>query len=993
MRHTAIKTLMMVALLLVSIATFAVPANKLPITIKQSNGKSLTFILQGDEKVSWAKTLDGYTLLRGKDKQFYYAQKNAEGDLVASSVIACNEQERDAKEQSFVASLQKDLRYSVKQVKQLKARWEHQASSNVKAAQNPFPTSGTDSLLVILAQFTDLSFTYTRDKFDSMCNQPNYLGTGSIKDYFLTNSDSMFNLAIKVVGPYTLNHNMAYYGNTDDNPMGSYYFVRDAINKADADGVNFANFDNDNDGYVDDVCIIFAGTPESTTGNADEIWPHSSNMSYYQSAGYSMPYKDGKNIDRYSCSAEKRSSSQMDNIGTFCHEFGHVLGLPDEYDTDYGASGGSAISTGEWSVMCEGSYNNDSKSPALWSAAQKVRTGWMSLDTLATGQDSIVLHPITGHNDRAYRINLDNDNFIVVEQRKQQGFDAHIPGNGMLVYRGQMSKINAWINNHSNTINVNPNDRGWYIQIASGSNVNSAYAAFNGAGNRAYYIDNANNLALTSIEMVNDSTMRFNYNSQTPSVQSTAVGTTATMNSFNAAGKVLYNGNSSLVSKGIIYSLSSECLWGDTNTMVVYDSNLTDTVNISANITGLQRGTQYYHRAFAVNSLNKVGLGSILSTSTASGLGVAITQSATNVGQSSAVLNARLVSVGEGDFQSKGFVYTLNSEVAPSVDNTNSTIVIVDGQTAGNYSDTLTGLQSATTYYYRAFVTNTYGTYYGTKMSFTTSFPAITGNVISSNQAFCLGTTPEALTGTEAQGGFGSFTYLWQQRKYNEYSWSDAQGTNDLATYQPAAIEDSTYFRRIAISNQSLIARDTSNEVLLDVMISRGGHIQVARSQYTQGATANMYLRQYRGDVVDWEKSLDNNTWTSLNETAATHSETFSDLGTNYYRVKVQIDQCPAAYSRVEQIEVQSNSITDITLSEAITLTPNPSANGSFTISSDIDRAQSLIITNTLGQVVYSQKDVSLNNKTIDLDVPSGAYFINIIAQGNIITKKLIINK
>src|SRR5574344_1812959 len=278
------KTVTLMAMLFISVASFAIPANPTPVTIKQANGKTLTFILQGDEYVNWAKTTDGYTILKNNEGMYVYATKDSRDNLIPSSYIAANTNERSSEDIAFLSTTRTDLRYSSNQVSSMKNAWIQKNGT----IHTKYTTTGTVKLLVILVSFSDLPFTYTNQNFQDLVKQHNYNNYGSVKDFYLQNSDSIFTMDIDVVGPFTLPNTMAYYGGNSSS-MGSQYFVRDAINAADA-SVNFADYDNDGDGYVDAIHIIFAGTPESSTGNANEIWPHRGSVRQY------MQYtpKDGK---------------------------------------------------------------------------------------------------------------------------------------------------------------------------------------------------------------------------------------------------------------------------------------------------------------------------------------------------------------------------------------------------------------------------------------------------------------------------------------------------------------------------------------------------------------------------------------------------------------------------------------------------------------------------------------------------------------------------
>ncbi len=999
MKKTLLKALMLMVVLALSNAIYAVPADPKPITITQPNGKTLTFYQKGDENLSWAVTEDGYTLLRNNNGNWVYAIKNNMGNMVASDVLATNINQRSSKDVKFLSSIPKNLTYSTSQIQTFNKIISSKLQTKYDQAHFP-ANGGSTKLLVILVNFSDLSFTTDKSVFENMCMQDNYNGTGSIHQYFYTNSNGQLDLQIDVVGPVTLPNSMAYYGGHETVTYGgtSYTrkdkntkaFVEHTIQKA-ASLVNFSQYDNDGDGIVDDVAIIFAGTPESSTGNEDEIWPHSSE------AQLTTLY-NGVKINRYTCSAEKPNQT----IGTFCHEFGHALGLPDEYDTDYAESNGTSITVGSWSVMCEGSYNNNANSPCLWSAAQKNLVGWIdTVISLGGTMDSLRLPAITGQNDTAYKVYISGTEFLMIEYRKQQGFDTYIPGEGLLIYHGQMNKINAWINYGTNKINVDPNDRGWFIEPADG-NLNSttkAAAAFPGTKNITYFLSptlvkggTVDTVNITSIHYVNDSVMMFSYNPSTPVVQTNST-TQKKAASLTVSGKLIYkNASTPIASKGFVYSLEEDCPYVATNTVI--DTNLTDTININATITGLTNSTTYYFKAFVTDNSGNMYFGNIAHAKTSSGLGYVLTKEATNIDSTSVTLNGTVESLGQGDFIEKGFVYIIgNSNILPTIDSVDCIKVVVEGDSIGAYSYNLEGINQGTTCYYRAFLTNSYGTYYdNATKNFQTLYPSITNNIIASSQQICSGTTPDELVGSQAEGGFGEFTYLWQQ-KSGYSSWSNAEGTNNEKNYQPSTLTTTTSYRRIAYSVG--IYENISNEITIEVFKTKAGSLSSSKTTYNMGEEVKLTLNNYSGTIIDWYMGDSEEDMISVgNAGLAVYKTTFDEAGKKYFQVKVQAGQCEAALTNVKQITiVDSSSIEDITNNNSIQIMPNPTK-GKFTIISDITNAQFITIVNELGQIVYSENNVNLSQKTFDLQsLPMGTYIINIMNDNQLTTAKLIINK
>ena len=194
------------------------------------------------------------------------------------------------------------------------------------------PSKGKVKVPVILINYKDLSFTMDdpQSKFMDFYNEnggTNPNTTGSVREYFLSASDSLLELEFDVYGPYTVKNDMAYYGgNTSSSHMKNIdELVCEAAKLASENGVDFAQYDNNNDGIIDNLSIVVAGYNEAEGAPENTIWPHYSNV--YASNLYS-----GKKLSGYLVISEYRGSGgkQQTGIGTYCHEFGHAL-RPDEF--------------------------------------------------------------------------------------------------------------------------------------------------------------------------------------------------------------------------------------------------------------------------------------------------------------------------------------------------------------------------------------------------------------------------------------------------------------------------------------------------------------------------------------------------------------------------------------------------------------------------------------------------------------------------------------
>ncbi len=406
----------------------AVPAWPHPVDYQLPDGTIITITLKGDEKVKWAETVDGYTILLNKEGFYEYTVKNENGDMERSGVRAYNPDQRTFEQHAFLSQVDKNLHFSSSQVGIMKQIWEIREKESSKS----FPTTGERKLIAILIGYTDKAFTKTQADFNALFNQVGYTAggaTGSVKDYYLENSYNQFNLTVDVAGPYTASNNMAYYGAND----ASGYDVRprnlvtEAVQLANPD-VNYADYDNDNDGSVDAVYIIYAGYGEEAGGGANAIWAHAWNISTIT--------LDGKTISRYSCSAELRGSSgtNITRIGVVCHEFGHVLGAPDYYDTDY-ETGGQYEGTDTWDLMAGGSWNNGGATPAHHNGFTKVvYYEWAPVVELTTGT-TVTLNNAAQNTNSFYKINTATANeYYFIENREKHLFDAYIPGSGMIIY-------------------------------------------------------------------------------------------------------------------------------------------------------------------------------------------------------------------------------------------------------------------------------------------------------------------------------------------------------------------------------------------------------------------------------------------------------------------------------------------------------------------------------------------------------------------------------
>ena len=339
--------------------------------------------------------------------------------------------------------IQKHLRPSGRPRVDIRERKAIQSLSTPSRVVSP---TGTANIPVILINFSDRTTIYTAANFNTLL-----FGTGnnSMKDYYQEISYGVFSVSAGpggVVGWYTAANGHDYYGQNDagGNDRWPGDLVYEAVAAADGAGFDFAPYDQDGDCYVDVVNIIHQGSGEEAGGPATDIWSHRWSLNGALFWGYSHygayttndPCPGGGNIiaNDYVIQPETLWGGQQ-TTGVFAHEYGHALGLPDLYDTD-----GSSEGIGDWSLMAVGSWNSVTVAgdrPAHMDAWCKYALGWATL-TQVTG--TLTSESITQAATAADVYQLlsgspsTGGECFLVENRQNTGFDAGLPGEGLLIW-------------------------------------------------------------------------------------------------------------------------------------------------------------------------------------------------------------------------------------------------------------------------------------------------------------------------------------------------------------------------------------------------------------------------------------------------------------------------------------------------------------------------------------------------------------------------------
>ena len=411
---------------MIAASLFAVPAYRGWRTVNMSDGSEVTIHQVGDEFFHYWEDENGTQYV-----------EEAEGWQVAS---------------------QPAVQSAVSKAKQASRRYNRTRPNRAIGAFNMAPRG-----LVILVNYKDIKYSdqNPRKDMDSLMNAASYTYSGAIgstREYFRAQSNGQYVPDFDVVGPYTLDYNRSHYGSNDKNgdDLLPGDMVIEACKAADADGVDFTKYNNDGDKEVDFVYIIYAGGGEADGGPKESIWPHNweiDDARSYDNCSYPKDSckVDGLYINNYACSGELRSNVTDSRcaIGTIAHEFGHVLGLPDYYVTSESATNYKYNYTpGAWTIMDYGSYNNDGNTPPNYSVFDKYYFGWVTPEVLAKDAQENVT--VTTDYASSYQINggttllpYNREQYIwYVENRQKTGWDAYLPGHGMLIWEVKYNASN-----------------------------------------------------------------------------------------------------------------------------------------------------------------------------------------------------------------------------------------------------------------------------------------------------------------------------------------------------------------------------------------------------------------------------------------------------------------------------------------------------------------------------------------------------------------------
>jgi len=448
------KTVLILITLLCHLASHASKGWPYPITVSQPDGTQLTVRINGDADFNWVSTLDN-VVLKQVGNGYYIANIDTNGMLSSSGTLAHDADKRSSAEQSLCK------KQDVKAFLTVNTRPERLAATRGfggKGSTSFFPHTGSPRAIVLLVQFANRPFKVQPRKafnqyLNSMADKHQDFGnaedrnTGSVKKYFSDMSGGKFKPQFDLYGPITMPKNAAYYGEGSSSMERYRELVSEACTMMD-DSLDFSKYDADKDGNVDLVYIIYAGYGESVSSIDSTLWPKAfvcgtdikKDGKYVRLAGISNEL-NGRPDGNYN----SKSGLLINGVGLFCHEFSHCMGLPDFYPTvspqwttandkqDFDAYDNQGME--EWDVMDNGIYLYNGYSPTAYTAWEREKMGWLTIETL-TREGKVELKSID-EGGKAYRIkndkNTSGNEYYIVENIQAKGWNKKLPASGMMV--------------------------------------------------------------------------------------------------------------------------------------------------------------------------------------------------------------------------------------------------------------------------------------------------------------------------------------------------------------------------------------------------------------------------------------------------------------------------------------------------------------------------------------------------------------------------------
>jgi M6 family metalloprotease-like protein len=410
----------------------AMPAYPGPVYEQQPDGSSIELRIKGDEHFNWLEDANGFTVIQQGD-WFQYAQLDSNGRLIATGLNV-------GKSNPQAAGLQQGILPS----SGIRAQ-SALTSPDMGIGIDAVPPFGNIKNLVVLIRFSDHAArsvpneTNVGKLMNSVNPDVTFAPTGSVRGLYLENSYGQMTLDSTIALWVTVPNTESYYANGNSG-LSTFLHpaLRNALDQVDAQpGINFDDFDTDNDNYIDSITFLHSGYAAEFGGNDSDGTPYTSRIWSHRwsllASGSAWTSSTGVRVTDYHISPALwgTSGTAIGRIGVIAHETGHFFGLPDLYDTDNGAGEG----IGSWGLMANSwGFSGNQYCPPHMSAWSKINLGWSTPATIA-GPGQYALNEVEFNNE-IYRIDAGypNNEYLLIENRQPSGFEYCMPQGGLAIW-------------------------------------------------------------------------------------------------------------------------------------------------------------------------------------------------------------------------------------------------------------------------------------------------------------------------------------------------------------------------------------------------------------------------------------------------------------------------------------------------------------------------------------------------------------------------------
>ena len=240
--------------------------------------------------------------------------------------------------------------------------------------------------LIFPVEFSDLKFSIAAETIDSLAAE--------LTDYFNHQFSDSVKFRFDTAPVWSSGSGYAQFGrNASYKRDALAYRLALTAYRSNYGSIDFSLYDNDHDGFINDIIFLTPGISEQAGGGEDQFWP-----AYTELEDKDIPSSLRFKLKGFALLSEFGADSTLTGIGLAAHEFGHILGLKDLYDSDGEDSGGVHAGLGQTSLMAHGLENDCYNTPPNMNAIERELLGCGFCEILDTA-GAYTLEPIhlNGH--------------------------------------------------------------------------------------------------------------------------------------------------------------------------------------------------------------------------------------------------------------------------------------------------------------------------------------------------------------------------------------------------------------------------------------------------------------------------------------------------------------------------------------------------------------------------------------------------------------------